>query len=80
MVAYLITIVARKNRSDLVLIAICLFFSLALALWWLLDHTYPQWDAANHTKAAVRYASLIKHAHLFSAAWYREFSSVDFLK
>lgn len=59
-------------------LGICLFFSLSLACWWLLDHTYPQWDAANHTKAAVHYASLIKHAHLFSGAWYREFLSVDY--
>lgn len=78
MVTFFMTVVARENKSDLVLVAICLFFSLALALWWLLDHTYPQWDAANHTKAAVHYASLIKHAHLFSADWYREFSSVDY--
>ena len=68
----------RKNKCDLVLVAICLFFSLALAFWWLLDNTYPQWDAANHTKAAVHYADLIKHAHVFSAAWYRAFLSVDY--
>lgn len=72
------TVVARENKCDWVLLAICLFFSLALAIWWLLDHTYPQWDAANHTKAAVHIASLFKHAHIFSGAWYRELVSVDY--
>ena len=72
------TVVARENKCDCVLLAISLFFSLALALWWLLDHTYPQWDAANHTKAAVHMASLLKHAHLFNGAWYREFLSADY--
>lgn len=42
------------------------------------NHTYPQWDAANHTKAAVHMASLLKHAHLFNGVWYREFLSADY--
>lgn len=70
--------VARENKSDGVLFAICLFFSLTLASWWLLDHTYPQWDAANHTKAAAHMASLLRHAHILDAAWYTEFLSVDY--
>lgn len=57
---------------------ICLVFSLALAGWWALDHTYPQWDAANHTLAAMHYASLIRHPHIFAPAWQAEFWSVDY--
>lgn len=71
-------VVACENKSNWVLLAICLSFSLALALWWLLDHTYPQWDAANHTKAAMHMASLLKHAHILKVDWYREFLSVDY--
>ncbi len=71
--------VATKQRDNKwVLLALCLFFSLSLALWWLLDHTYPQWDAANHTKAAVHFANLLKHEHVLSYAWYREFLTVDY--
>lgn len=76
--AYRLTVVASENKCDWVLLVICLCFSLALGLWWLLDHTYPQWDAANHTKAAVHIASLLKHAHVFNGAWYREFLAVDY--
>lgn len=69
---------AKENKCNWVLFAICLFFSLTLTVWWLLDHTYPQWDAANHTRAAVHYASLLKHAHIFNSNWYREFLAVDY--
>lgn len=78
MVAFKLMVEVKINKYDWVLLAICLFFSLTLTLWWLLDHTYPQWDAANHTKAAVHYASLLKHAHVFKSAWYSEFLSVDY--
>ncbi len=57
---------------------ICLVFSLALACWWALDHTYPQWDAANHTLAAMHYASLLRHPHIFAHGWLAEFWSVDY--
>lgn len=73
-----LTVEVKQNACDKVLFSISIFFSLTLAAWWLLDHTYPQWDAANHTKAAVHYASLLKHAHIFNGAWYREFLSVDY--
>lgn len=66
------------RRSEPALITLCLIFSLAISLWWALDHTYPQWDAANHTLAALHYASLIKHPHILSSAWQHEFWTVDY--
>ncbi len=58
--------------------AATVFFSVALILWWIFDHSYPLWDGAAHVKDSMAYARLIQHPHIFKAAWIKQFLTVNF--
>jgi 4-amino-4-deoxy-L-arabinose transferase-like glycosyltransferase len=59
-------------------VAVVLFFSLALFLWWTFDHSYPFWDGAAHVKDSMAYARLIQHPHIFKLTWIKQFLTVNF--
>ncbi|MBK9203533.1 MAG: hypothetical protein IPL73_14115 [Candidatus Obscuribacter sp.] len=55
-----------------------LFFAALLAVWWLLDHNYPLWDAGSHFQDAINYAKLIRHPHLLRGDFWQHFLTVSF--
>ncbi|MBK9622086.1 MAG: hypothetical protein IPO31_23125 [Candidatus Obscuribacter sp.] len=55
-----------------------LLFAALLAVWWLLDHNYPLWDAGSHFQDAINYAKLIRHPHLLRADYWQQFLTVSF--
>ncbi|MBL0189761.1 MAG: hypothetical protein IPP97_28920 [Candidatus Obscuribacter sp.] len=66
---------ANKPRIYLVP---ALFFAALLAVWWLLDHNYPLWDAGSHFQDAINYAKLIRHPHLLRGDFWQHFLTVSF--
>lgn len=68
----------RHGGISLPVLLTTFVFSALLFLWWALDHSYPLWDAGSHVQDAIKYAGLIRHPHVFKAAYWHEFLTVSF--
>jgi 4-amino-4-deoxy-L-arabinose transferase-like glycosyltransferase len=64
-------------KIDYAMLVVVFGFGLALSLWMVFDHSWPEWDAAEHIHLAAKYAYLFHHPHLSSIVWWNEGLSVS---
>jgi 4-amino-4-deoxy-L-arabinose transferase-like glycosyltransferase len=68
---------SKQDNYDVLTFVSCSIFAIALIAWFVINHGYPAWDAANHTLAANDYADLLHKARPFNVNWLSRFLTVD---
>ncbi len=53
-------------------------FAAALAIWYLLDNTWPFWDGASHVLDSITYRDLFRHPHVLRLSWWHDLLTVNF--